>query len=1838
MSGPDEPLVEPIAIVGLSARVPGAGSAAEFWRNLAGGVESVSFFSLEEQAARGVSPASLDDPAFVPASPVLDDVEFFDAGFFGMTPREAELRDPQQRLFLELAQTALEDAGYDPTRYAGEIGVYGGIGPDEYQWRNIRRNPAVLASAGMLAVATGNHSDYLSTFTSYKLNLRGPSLTVHTACSTSLVAVHLACEALRNRECDMALAGASAIELPHGHGYLYYEGGIMSPDGHCRAFDASSGGTLWGSGGGVVVLKRLAEALADGDPVRAVVLGNAINNDGADKVGFSAPSVEGQAAVVAQALGVAGVDPRTVSYVEAHGTGTALGDPIEIAALSAAFGQGGDRQWCALGSVKTNIGHLGPAAGVAGLVKAVLALEHGVIPPSLHFEAPHPKIDFAASPFYVNATLSTWDTSGAPRRAGISSFGIGGTNAHVLLEQAPPAEPHPAALPGPALLQLSARSPAALAALTGRLADHLADHPGLDLADVAFTLRHGRRVHQHRAVAVAADTADAAVALRTAKRAPTGQADGRPPQVAFLFSGQGAQYGGMGAGLYATEPVFASAVDDCAELLRPHLGRDLRELLLATGDDRGPADAELGRTALTQPALFTVEYALAALWRSWGVEPAAMIGHSIGEYVAATLAGVFTLPDALALVARRGALMQSMPPGSMLAVQSGVDEVRAGLPDGLAVATVNGPGTCVVAGPAEAVDAYAVALREQGIGSKRLRTSHAFHSAMMEPILAPFRDEVATVPRQAPTRPFLSNVSGGWITAEQATDPSYWARHLREAVRFGDNLATLLAGGDWALVEVGPGRQLAGLAKLQIPRQGRQPLPSLPGPDGRASDGDVLLAAAGQLWLSGVDVQVGGAEPAGRRVPLPTYPFERKYYWVQPTAPDAATGTADPGPLPVDDWFAVPTWRQVAAPPQPPGAPPIDRCLLFGDGPHATALVGALRATGADVTVVHTTATAGPDAGWWIAPADRAAMDTLVAELAAGPGLPGRIVHALAWDRPAAGIGPDAAWQAQDAGFFSVLALAQALAAAQPAGPIHLDVVTAGTQAVLGDDLRHPEHATVAGPALVLPLELPWLTVRQIDAPAESTDPAAAVAAELLRPPVEGAPIVAVRAGRRWVRDWEPVRVPAPVDPLAGVRTGGVYLITGGLGGIGITVAEDLATRAGAKLVLLARTALPEPSEWDRYVAVHGTADRAGRAIAAVRRMQRAGAEVLVLAADVSDVDDLRRVRDETLRRFGRLDAVIHAAGVPGGGMAEVKERAQAEAVLGPKLRGTLALAEVFGDLPLDAVVLCGSITGIAGGFGQVDYCGGNAFLDAVAQAGAGFAGRVVSLDWGGWLEVGMAAEVAAPDAFRALQRGVVSTPLPHPVLASCHRDPATGTAWCTGIVGPRTHWVLDEHRIAGRAVLPGTGHLASVLAAARAALAEPGAAGPRRPVEFSDVVFVEPMALPDDGQAELRVAFAEGIDGTDFQVTSRSAGTERAHARGTVSHVDGSPAPVHDLAAIQARCTVRTVDAAASTSHSGLLSFGPRWASLRTVQVGVDEELALLEAPDPVGAELDQWELHPALLDEATSFGTSRGGGQYLPMGYGRLLVRAPLPARLWSHLRYRDAGTGEVIVADLTLLDDSGTEVAAISEFVLRRIDADAMRAGLADGAMPATVPATAAAVAGAAAAGDAIGIAPPAGADALRRMLAVDLGRQVAVNAVDIHRTIAAARALTQQTVAAELADAATPRPERAADGDYAGPRTELERSLCAMWQDVLGLDQVGVHDDFFTLGGNSLVAVQLIAHVRKEIGEKLPMRSLFESPTVAGMATAIERLRTTGTGAGDGDGGEPPPITPLPRAGR
>ncbi len=1363
-----------IAIIGMAGRFPGANDIHTFWHNIQHGVDVITHFSDEELAAAGVSDELLNNPDYVKSGFVLDDIECFDASFFGYSPRDAEVLDPQQRFFLECAWSALEDAGYDPKAYKKRIGVYGGAGFNTYVF-SFLTNLGVIATSGVPTVIS-NDKDYLTTRVSYKLNLKGPSLTVQTACSTSLVAVHLACQNLLNGECDMALAGGVSIIVPHRTGYLYQEGGIFSPEGRCRAFDAGAQGIVSGNGVGIVVLKRLADAIADGDTFHAVIKGSAINNDGSSKMGYTAPSISGQAEVIAEAQAVAGVEPETISYIETHGTGTVVGDPIEIAALNNVFlGRTDRKAFCALGSVKTNIGHLDAAAGVVGLIKTVMAFNHKLLPPNMHFEQPNPQIDWENSPFFVNAGLSEWKAGPTPRRAGVSSFGIGGTNAHIVLEEAPPLPPSSDSRPWQ-LLVLSAKTETALDSATINLGAFLRAHPDINLADAAATLQTGRQAFAYRRMLLCADLQDAVNSLESfdPTRLISHTLDSKAPSMVFMFPGGGAQYAGMARDLYQGEPIFRAAIDRCAELLIPQLKLDLRELLYPSAERFAEAEQQLERTLFGLPALFVTSYALAQLWMSWGIQPEAMIGHSLGEYVAACLSGVFSLEDALALVVCRSRLFEQLPAGSMLTVALPAEEIRPILSSELSLAAINAPALCVVSGTAQAIEALQQTLADRNIETRRVHIAVAGHSALVDPILDEFTAFTRTLTLHAPTIPYISNVTGTWIRAQEATDPEYWARHLRHTVCFADGMRTLLETSTRVLLEVGPGRGLSSLAKQYLRKgDGHSTFASTRHRQDKQSDSAFLLTTLGRLWLVGstVDWAAFYADERRRHISLPTYPFERQRFWVDqsPTSKliDEHHRALSKRPD-IADWFYVPAWRRSRLVTSALQHEPLEGCwIVFGDMLGVGAkLAQRVAQAGCDVVTV----TAGERFAmldrhtYTINPRQRADYDALFDSLATNSRVPAAIVHL--WGVTTGDESAEEIAQLeyeQYLGFYSLIFLAQALSDQNMAESVQISVVTNNMQDVIGDERLCPGKTTVLAPCKVIPREYPDITCRSIDL--ALTDPSAKavekiveqLSLELTALPSDA--VVAYRGSHRWVEAFQPISLEQQERLPSRLRDQGVYLITGGLGGIGLELAEYLARTVQARLVLLDRLAFPQRDEWAQWLATHDQHDDISRKIVRLEQIEQLGAEVLLINADVADRQQMADGLARTLERFGTIHGVVHGAGVAHGGMIQLQTPELAARVLTPKLTGTLVLAELLQEIKLDFLALFSSVSSILGDFGQVDYCASNLFLDAFAPAYAARTGTfTVSINWDAWQGVGMAVEAAGPQDIKELRERSLET------------------------------------------------------------------------------------------------------------------------------------------------------------------------------------------------------------------------------------------------------------------------------------------------------------------------------------------------------------------------------------------------------------------------------------------------------------------------------------------------
>ncbi|MBE7384660.1 MAG: SDR family NAD(P)-dependent oxidoreductase [Leptolyngbya sp. SIO1E4] len=2043
-----------VAVIGISGRFPKSKDVESFWENLINGIELTSIFS--DSDSEGIdSDKQLSKP--VKTGAILDDIELFDASFFGFNPREVETMDPQHRLFLECAWEALENAGYNSEIEERPIGVYAGVGMGTYLLYNLSPNRNLIESRGFLPTLVGVDKDYLPTRVSYKLNLKGPSLSVGTACSSSLVAVHLACQSLLSGECDMALATGVAVKVPQTELTLS-PGEIASPDGHCRAFDAKANGTTGGNGIGVVVLKRLEDAIADRDHVYAVIKGSAVNNDGAVKVGYTAPSEEGQARAIRAAQIMAEVEPETITYIEAHGTGTTLGDPIEVAALKRAFRASTDKKdYCALGSVKTNVGHLDAAAGIAGLIKTVLALDRKLLPPTLNFETPNPQIDFENSPFYVNTELSEWKANGTPRRAGVSSFGFGGTNAHVILEEAPVLE-MPSASRAKQLILLSAKTSSALETMTANLATHLKHHPALNLADVAYTLQMGRQGFSHRRMILAEDVDDALDALAASPpRSLTQFHELTERSVAFMFTGQGAQYVNMAQEIYQSEPVFRQVCDRCCDLLQPQLGLDLRQLLYPTDTGAENAAQQLQQTAITQPALFVIEYALAQLCMSWGVHPVAMIGHSIGEYVAACLAGVFSLEDALALVTVRGQLMQQLPSGSMLAVPLSEKEVQPWLGETLSLATINGEASCVISGATEAIAALQHQLSSAGIESRRLHTSHAFHSPMMEPILEAFQERVQQVNLTSPQISYISNLTGTWITTQEATSPAYWTSHLRQTVRFAEGLQVLLKQPTQVLLEVGPGRTLSTLAKQHPAKQPEQViLTSLRHPQEKQSDVAFLLNTLGQLWLTGVRVDWSGfyAHEQRHRLPLPTYPFERERYWIDPpkletgeypslpTASDlwkslmqagqhqATVGTAEfdeqaylenrpileslclaymnralrqlgafaknsqpysieglleqfpisaryrqllsrwlqvlverghlqqdgkrfsqlvpcstdavmdrlrearvrwadkpkaidlvercgeslvsvlrgekeplelfqgllydfdeaeddniefpwhtyynsilraiaqqvvdslprsthlrvleigggqglatrellpvlpseqtsytftdvgaaalnrckkqfsdypfidyrfldierspteqgyeshsfdlvvavnvlhvtknmgetlqhvrsllaPNGLllmweiteaaldfditwgllmnPLEDeersrgnpflakqqwqeallrhgfveveafpetdalgqhilvaqasmpatlsapaafttplepkeaelappvscgkkpdmaeWFYLPSWKRSLPPSpfQPKQQAAESACwLVFVDEwALGTQILQRLEREGHDVITVRTGAQFSANEqlipgqrAYTLNPQQKDDYDALLKDLLACQVKPTKILHL--WNvalQKGTASGLEATDLTQEKGFYSLLFLVQALGKQTLTDELQVTVISNDIQPVTGKELLSPEKATLLGAVRAIPLEYSHICCRSIDISLPEADSwQEKTLLETLWAELKGKSaddVIAYRDLHRWVPALEPVRLTEAFEGTSRLRQAGVYLITGGLGTIGLTLASYLTKAVRAKLILTGRSAFPAKDEWDEWLSSHDRDNDVSHKIGQLKALEELGAEVFIAQADVANLEAMQPVIAQAQAQFGQINGVIHAAGVLGEGLIGLKTREDVESVFAPKVRGTLVLDTLFNDSELDFIVLCSSGTAVTPISGQISYSAANNFLDAFAHYKTAADGTpVISLNWATWQGSGMAVEAAK----KLVQNRSIAQPqsrsVTHPLFDRVLVEGSDATYISS--LSAQKYWFLDEHRVRGQATLPGTAYLEMVLAA--------GESHSRKgTLEIQDMTFLTPLVLEEHQEKEVRTCLHKQGDGFEFRIVSQSHPESEdwiEHATGKIGFTESTLIEKHNLQAIEASFQPGEVMPAKQQygPPTELLALGERWRCVEQVKLGKNQGFAVLALPEAFRDDLKVYKLHPSLLDCALGFPILKfqADSFYLPFSYKKLRINGALPSKVYSYVTAVEnfQPQAETLSFNVTIMDDQGTELVKVEDYTLRRLD---------------------------------------------------------------------------------------------------------------------------------------------------------------------------------------------------------
>ncbi|WP_260985208.1 type I polyketide synthase [Bacillus pumilus] len=1310
-----------IAIVGMAGRFPGASSLEDFWQRLVNGEEMIHFFTEEELKKAGLDASVYQHPNFIGAKGRLQEIEGFDADFFNYSAREAELMDPQFRLLHECAWEALENAGCDPDRMAGKIGVYTGTSPN-HEW--LTRFAHQMEATEQFSAMLLNDREFFSTQLSYKLNLHGPSVTMQTACSTSLVNIGMACQALLNQECDAALAGGVTVSSPENIGYIYQDGMIQSKDGHCRPFDQEASGTIFGDGAGIVLLKRYEDAIRDGNPIHAVIKGVGVNNDGSRKAGFTAPSVEGQAEVLKETYEKSGIDPASIGYVEAHGTGTKMGDPIEVSALSQVF-KGTDPMTIPIGSVKSNVGHLNSAAGIAGLFKAILALQHKTIPPTIHYESPNQEIPFKDTPFYVNQKALYWKEADGPRRAGVSSFGIGGTNAHMIIEEGLQAKQKPASHQKQ-LLVLSAKTDTALAEMTERLKQYVIQHPQVSLEDIAYTLRYGRKQFPYRKAIVLA-SADEWMQQKQLETSVFRSQKWR--KATFMFSGQGAQYAGMMRGLYDAEPVFKWEVDRCFKYVMETEQVDLKSIVFS--EDK--TNEDITKTSNAQPLLFIFEYALAKLLQHSGVEPESMIGHSIGEYVAACLSGVFSLESALTLVMARGRLMQDMEKGAMLSVQLSEAELVSMIDESLSVAAVNAKDLCVVSGSEEHIAAFEKKLQDKGMITRQLHTSHAFHSYMMEPMLEAFQQIVEKVELHEPAIPFVSNVTGTWATSEDVMTASYWTNHLRGTVRFHEGLSQLLTDEVRALIEVGPGNSLTALAKRHENKESHHDvLNMVRHTREQADDHAYFLKRIGELWAGGYEVKAQQhlAQEERQLVSLPTYPFERKRYWIEAGKPASPQLSApkETKKKEMEEWFYLPSWEQQPLKPVFEKETEELTWLIFREQDAFHELfTHSFKQKGIKViSVTKGEAYQEQDESFTVNPAEGQHYRNMLDSLSNRGINIQRILHLWEAAKEDDNSNRQAAFQAHiEKGYYSLIFLSQAIAAQKNIRECRLFTITSGIQPVTGNETICAEKSAMLGPCKVISQEYHHMKCWNIDV--EDVPEVMSwkeqvlvdlIVQEIMQPGKDQ--LVAYRHRKRWVQSYKHLPLQKEDGLPKMIRPNGVYLITGGLGGIGFVLSKMLAKEGNVHLYLTGRTALPPRNEWASYVQ-QANADEAQRTrIEKVLELERLGATVEAVQANAGDIDQMKSVFDAIRKKHGGVHGVFHAAGLPGStSFRAIKDipstLAQGEDQFQSKVKGLDVLEQLLDQEQADFCLLFSSISALLGGLGFSAYSAANLYMDAFA-------------------------------------------------------------------------------------------------------------------------------------------------------------------------------------------------------------------------------------------------------------------------------------------------------------------------------------------------------------------------------------------------------------------------------------------------------------------------------------------------------------------------------------------
>jgi acyl transferase domain-containing protein len=1759
-----------IAVIGLSIRVPGAKNQFEFWDNLKSGKESISHFTKEDLIASGIDEALVNSNNYIRAKGVIGDVEYFDNTFFNYTPKVASLMDPQIRLFHECVWEVFEDSGYKPSAYDGLVGIYAG-GGSSFHW--VLRNLYGLESSSQILEADNVTSrDYLATNVAYKLNLKGPMCTVQTACSTSLVAVHMACQSLLGGDCDIAIAGGVSITYPKIGGYTFVDGMISSRTGHIRTFDSKADGIVQGDGIGLVMLKRLDRAIADNDAIYAIIKGSAVNNDGNRKVDFTAPSVKGQAEVIQSAMKVANVSAESISYVEAHGTGTALGDPIEIEALSRAYNSIRAR-YCAIGSVKTNIGHLINAAGIVGFIKTVLALKHRTIPQSLHYKNPNPKINFDISPFYVADKTMVWN--GSPLRAGVSSFGIGGTNAHVILEEAPLSNNHKSIPAGKTLVVLfSAKTSTALKNFQRKMADHILANESLSVADICFTLNNFRESFSYRSFVVAQDCKELSEELYKL------EVDGsqfRCKKIVFMFSGQGSQYTGMARVLYSQNSFFRKKLDYCSELARAVTGINYIELIF--GDSENPS--LIHQTEYTQPVLFMIEYSIATMFVHWGVVPNAMIGHSIGEYVAATIAGIMTLEDAIRIVIKRGQLMAQTQAGKMIAVFSDVGELKELLEDEISIAAINSDGQVVLSGSTAVIERLEKVLEQRSIHFSQLQTSRAFHSILMDGILAQFEEYLGGFSFSKPEIPVVSNLSGEFI---QGVTAKYWTQHLRSTVQFAAGIRMLANNNYSHFVEIGPGTSLRNIASNMVLTDSIEVLHTLSSRSSKDGDMKGILNTVGELWKAGVDIKWKDVQSLGThplKVSLPTYAFDKHKFWnddlmkgVLNMKVVSSNKSSESNKL--SNWFYQPVWREQ----------PLDstsnrnqktKWIIFSNG-HAVCDKVVNDFFGQDeefVVIKQGTRYDRQGNTWDIIPADESHYKKLVSELNINHEIV-RVLHC--WT-----IGDHSLEDTFSAGYMALIYFVRELKALPNIGHVCIDVLSNHVFDVYDRKKISPAKSILMGPVKTFMLEYSFTDAKLIDIDVSNDmhlheEYAVTLFAEL-RSRDYRFPEVLYRGGRRWVLDFAKLSIPVKAETASILKNGGNYIITGGTGGLGLEAAVLISQLITANIFLLSRRNSPDTDMSERQSDLK-------RKISTIKTN---GSNVESIQCDVSDQSMLEDCIVSIERRFGKVDGVIHAAGVPDGTLVEMLNEETSALVFRPKVQSLLNIEKVFSVRSADFLILYSSVLSHAAQIGQTSYIAANNFLNVAAKKGSRAFNNVISINWDGWSETGMATDMSSFPMSHDFSGPIGD----HPLFTQFYKINAHENIY-RSVLDFDHHWILNEHMHGKNGVFPGTGFVEMVCYIAKRELK-------RSTFIINEIYFIQPLVVDSSGSSNLYTSVIDEADFLAITIFTFQGGKRVTHAVAQVSKEQVKP-PLPDM-------SMKNIGklSADQTTHSipkfegAMFSYGKRWDNISCLFGPNDEKFASLVLPAEFHGDMDHYMLHPALLDTATAYQLPFvvKDLSYVPFAYKSVLVTKPMVSNVFSKAIRIETEDSKELSFQVVLTDDAGGVIASIGAFVLRA-DTDRIPwAALEENEQPKR---------------DSHKLTNRDGREILRMIFTANVPSEVIVSTVDFAERVKSSRRTNVEVDSMSNESSWRARKvNRSLETLFVAPENKIQERLAATWSDVLGIDKIGIDDNFFELGGDSVKAITISGKISSQ-GLRMSVSDIFTNPLIRELA---EKLSVTGS---------------------